>query len=119
MDNPNKGFDSTFSPVLGHSVHALIGGDMEAKDQIVMIHGALASHRYLMPTARILSEKMQVFIPELPGHGASSTPQHALSVEQLADVIYDWFRLNKLQRTHIFRQLLRMPNCFDVGDQVS
>ena len=50
MDNPKQGLRQYFSPVLGHRVHALIGGDMEAKDQIVMIHGALASHRYLMPT---------------------------------------------------------------------
>jgi 2-hydroxy-6-oxonona-2,4-dienedioate hydrolase len=96
-------FESTFTSVLGHEVHALVGGGGgEVTQSMVMIHGALASRRYLMPTACLLSKSMKVFVPEMPGHGESSKPPHALSVEQQAKVIFEWLQLNELQRIHIF-----------------
>jgi 2-hydroxy-6-oxonona-2,4-dienedioate hydrolase len=103
------GFISTLTAVLGHQVHALVSGSQrgkpgqdQAQRQIVMIHGALASRRYLLPTAKLLADNFQVFVPEMPGHGASSRPRHALSVEDQAEVLFEWFRLNGLTQTHIF-----------------
>jgi pimeloyl-ACP methyl ester carboxylesterase len=55
-----------------------------------------------MPTAELLARYMPVFVPELPGHGASSKPHRALSVEHQADILFRWFQLNKLQRANIF-----------------
>jgi 2-hydroxy-6-oxonona-2,4-dienedioate hydrolase len=111
--NIPHGFVSTFTQVLGHEVHALAtrgvtgppgeaDGHCEKSTQIVMIHGALASRRYLLPTAELLAKHVQVFVPEMPGHGASSRPPKALSVEDQADVLYEWFQLNGLSRTHVF-----------------
>jgi 2-hydroxy-6-oxonona-2,4-dienedioate hydrolase len=103
------GFISTLTPVFGHQVHALVSGSDarkpgqdQAQTQIVMIHGALASRRYLLPTAKLLADRIQVFVPEMPGHGASSRPRHALCVEDQAEVLFEWFRLNGLTKTHIF-----------------
>jgi len=108
----HEGFASTFTTVLGHEVHALVSAseglkpkqsdNQEVPRQIVMIHGALASRRYLLPTAKLLAKSVQVFVPEMPGHGASSKPRHALSVEEQAEVLFEWFRLNGLTRTHMF-----------------
>src|ERR1700728_3006186 len=91
-----EGFVSTFTPTFGHSVHAIEGGNGNSRQTIVMIHGALASRRYLIPTATLLSKSMRVFVPEMPGHGSSSKPKHALSVHQQADVLFEWFRLKEL-----------------------
>jgi 2-hydroxy-6-oxonona-2,4-dienedioate hydrolase len=107
------GFVSSFTQVLGHEVHALStrretglpgegDGHRGKSTQIVMIHGALASRRYLLPTAELLAKHVQVFVPEMPGHGASSRPAKALSVEDQANVLYEWFQLNGLSRTHVF-----------------
>jgi pimeloyl-ACP methyl ester carboxylesterase len=98
------GFESTFTPVRGHEVHALASKKTfdQSSEQIVLMHGATASRRYLVPTALLLAQHMQVFVPEMPGHGASSKPAHALKVEEQADVIYEWTQLNGLKAPYIF-----------------
>jgi len=101
-ENIPIGFTSTLTSTLGHQVHALESDSSNLAPKIVMIHGALASRRYLLPTATILSRSMQVFVPEMPGHGASSKPPHALSVEEQAKVLFEWLRLKGLEKTHIF-----------------
>jgi pimeloyl-ACP methyl ester carboxylesterase len=98
---PN-GFVSTMTPTLGHEIHALEGGSKDFDQQIVMIHGAIASRRYLVPTAILLAKSMQVFVPEMPGHGASSKPRRALTVEQQVDVLFKWFQLKGLKQTNVF-----------------
>ena len=95
------GFVSTMTPTLSYEIHAIEGGKDLAK-QIVLIHGAWASRRYLVPTAILLAKSMQVFVPEMPGHGSSSKPKHALTVQQQADVLFEWFKLKGLSQVHIF-----------------
>ena len=108
---PPGGFKSQVTNVLKHQVHALVGGTKFSKSilwfhtkqvPLVMIHGALASRRYLMPTAKLLIKHMTVYVLELPGHGASSKPAHALSVEEQASVISRWLDANKLKRVHVY-----------------
>ncbi len=94
------GFVSTITPTFGHRVHALESKE-NLPQQMVMIHGAWASRRYFVPTAILLSQYMQVFIPEMPGHGSSSKPQHALTVQQQADVLFEWLRLKGITQTNI------------------
>jgi pimeloyl-ACP methyl ester carboxylesterase len=96
-----EGFVSTFTQVSGHQIHALEGGNKDLP-KIVLLHGALASRRYLMPTAVLLAKSMHVFVPEMPGHGASSKPKHALAVEQQADVLFEWLNFKELKQTHLF-----------------
>jgi pimeloyl-ACP methyl ester carboxylesterase len=98
------GFESTYTPVRGHEVHALVSKKAfdQSPEQIVLMHGATASRRYLVPTAVLLAQHLQVFVPEMPGHGASSKPAHALKVEEQADVIYEWTQLNNLKAPYIF-----------------
>jgi pimeloyl-ACP methyl ester carboxylesterase len=55
-----------------------------------------------MPTAKILSQTFQVFVPEMPGHGASSRPKQALTVLQQADVLMDWFTKHQLDNVFLF-----------------
>lgn len=67
-----------------------------------MIHGALASRRYLIPTAKLMAPEFQVYIPEMPGHGASSRPAQALTVQQQAEVLMEWFVQHKLENVYLF-----------------
>lgn len=96
------GFTSSFTPTAGYDVHSLTSHPAETLSRIVLIHGALASRRYLMPTAKLLSQSFQVFIPEMPGHGASSRPNQALTVLEQADVLMEWFAQHKLENVYVF-----------------
>jgi 2-hydroxy-6-oxonona-2,4-dienedioate hydrolase len=97
-----QGFTSSFTATAGYEVHSLISHPVEMLPKIVMIHGALASRRYLIPTAKLLSQTFQVFVPEMPGHGASSRPKQALTVLEQADVMMDWFVKHQLENVHVF-----------------
>ena len=103
-DTITDGFESTFTPVLGHEVHALVSKKAfdQSRERIVLMHGATASRRYLVPTALLLAQHLEVFVPEMPGHGASSKPAHALKVQEQADVIYEWMQLNDLDESYVF-----------------
>lgn len=74
---------------------------MGASSDPTLLHGSLASRRYFMPTAKVLANSVRVFVPELPGHGASSNPARALTALQQANVLFEWFRQNNLKRAHM------------------
>ena len=102
------GFKRTFTEVRGHRIHALKSEKVSHQQAngldspIILLHGALASRRYLMPTAKILAKNMQVCVYEMPGHGGSSKPKYALSVEEQADVMAQWFRGNEITSAYLF-----------------
>jgi pimeloyl-ACP methyl ester carboxylesterase len=54
---------------------------------IVLVHGIGVSGRYLVPTARALTEWRTVYVPDLPGYGRSEAPRRALGVPELADAL--------------------------------
>jgi 2-hydroxy-6-oxonona-2,4-dienedioate hydrolase len=54
---------------------------------VVLVHGWGVSSSYLMPLARRLAVTRSVYVPDLPGHGSSPSPRHALDVPALAGVL--------------------------------
>lgn len=108
---PPSRFKSQVTTVREHQVHALVGGAKfierflrlrRKQIPMLMIHRALASRRYLMPTANLLVKHIPVYVLDLPGHGASSKPIHALSVEEHASVISQWLDCNKLKQVFVY-----------------
>lgn len=64
---------------------------------VVLVHGLALSHRYMMPTGRLLAQRsFRVLAPDLPGFGASIKPPCVLDVPALADALADWLRLMAL-----------------------
>ena len=57
---------------------------------IVLLHGLGVSSRYMLPTADRLARRYEVFVPELPGFGASDKPPRALGIPALADLLSMW-----------------------------
>lgn len=57
---------------------------------VVLVHGVIASSRYMVPTAARLARSCRVLVPDLPGYGKSTKPHRALSVPELADVLGAW-----------------------------
>lgn len=56
----------------------------------VLVHGFGVSGRYWRPLARRLAPVRQVLVPDLPGHGRSTTGAPALDVPELAGVLGGW-----------------------------
>lgn len=65
---------------------------------VALVHGLGVSSRYMIPTAVRLSAYAPVYAPDLPGFGASSHPQRALGVVELAGVLTRWMYAMRLER---------------------
>ncbi len=57
---------------------------------VVLIHGAVVSGHYMLPTARALMSTHRVLVPDLPGFGRSGRPPTRWGIEALADGLADW-----------------------------
>jgi pimeloyl-ACP methyl ester carboxylesterase len=87
------------TPILGHRIFALRSINLHAP--ILLVHGAIASRRYMIPTAKLLSSNYQVLLPDLPGHGASSKPEHALTVQEHAHILKEWIMALGVPRVNV------------------
>ncbi|GAC1401134.1 MAG: alpha/beta hydrolase [Chloroflexota bacterium] len=84
-------------------IHARVsGGGPPDAVPLVLVHGVIASSRYLLPTAALLAPDYRVFVPDLPGYGKSSKPVGALQVTQLADALLAWMEANTLDSAVLF-----------------
>ncbi|MDN5764641.1 MAG: alpha/beta fold hydrolase [Humibacillus sp.] len=54
---------------------------------IVHVHGFGISGSYLMPTARLLTDRALNVVPDLPGYGRSQKPARPLDIPHLADAV--------------------------------
>lgn len=55
---------------------------------IILLHGFGGSSEYWHKVCPLLSEKYRIIMPQLRGHGSSSTPQGVYSMETMAEDIY-------------------------------
>jgi 2-hydroxy-6-oxonona-2,4-dienedioate hydrolase len=86
-----ESFKASQTRALDYSLHCLYADVIGAeKLPLVMVHGALVSRRYLMPTAELLAGHLHVYVPDLAGHGNSTKVERALSVEEQARVLHAW-----------------------------
>jgi pimeloyl-ACP methyl ester carboxylesterase len=56
----------------------------------VMIHGLGVSGAYFIPAAQRLATEFDVYVPDLPGHGLSDTPEVQPDIPGLAQALIDW-----------------------------
>lgn len=56
---------------------------------IVHMHGFGISGSYLMPTARLLTDRGANLVPDMPGYGRSERPGHTLGIPALAHTLLD------------------------------
>jgi pimeloyl-ACP methyl ester carboxylesterase len=84
---PEPGWDHTWVDVDG--VRTLVRLSLDGGDAtpIVHIHGFGISGRYLMPTARLLTDRAMNVVPDLPGYGISAKPPRPLPIARLADAM--------------------------------
>lgn len=68
---------------------------------VVLVHGFVISHRYMLPLARRLARDFRVLLPDMPGFGRSSKPRDALDIDALAGVLAEWMPAVGLERAHV------------------
>lgn len=81
--------ESRWYDVEGHRlrVRTSAGATPGRRPGIVLVHGLIVSGRYFMPLANRLDEHYDVYVPDLPGFGASSDPPTVLNVVEHARVL--------------------------------
>ena len=84
---PEPGWDHTWVDVDGLRTLVRLSLDGGGATPIVHIHGFGISGRYLMPTARLLTDRATNVVPDLPGYGISAKPPRPLPIARLADAM--------------------------------
>ena len=68
---------------------------------IVMVHGLTVSGNYLLPAAVELLDDFAVYVPDLPGFGASEKPRRVLSIAEMAETLIAWMDAVGLERAYL------------------
>lgn len=78
--------------VNGQQMHARVstGVPRPVTVPVVMIHGLGVSGSYFIPAAQRLGVEFDVYVPDLPGHGLSDTPEVQPDITGLAQALIDW-----------------------------
>jgi 2-hydroxy-6-oxonona-2,4-dienedioate hydrolase len=73
--------------IAGYRIHYYDSGD-EHKPAAVLVHGAGASSRYLMPLAGYLQERFRVLVPDMPGSSRSQPTTEPFDTSDYADFLH-------------------------------
>jgi 2-hydroxy-6-oxonona-2,4-dienedioate hydrolase len=68
---------------------------------VVLLHGVGVSSRNMAPTAAALAHRCRVYVPDLPGHGRTSKPDHPLRLPEHARVLTAWLDAVGLARVDV------------------
>jgi pimeloyl-ACP methyl ester carboxylesterase len=68
---------------------------------VVLVHGLTVSGNYLLPTAAKLLANFTVYVPDLPGFGASDKPRRVLDIPELAESLRAWMDAVGLERAYL------------------
>lgn len=85
--------------VNGWRMHYRVGGT--GRQPVVLVHGLSVSGNYLLPTAAELRDDFTVYVPDLPGFGASEKPRRVLGIVEMADVLMAWMDAVGLERAYL------------------
>ena len=85
--------------VNGWRMHYRAAG--KGSQAVVMVHGLTVSGNYLLPTAAKLMKDFAVYIPDLPGFGASEKPRRVLDIAEMAETLIAWMDAVGLERAYL------------------
>lgn len=86
MVNQPVTLDKECVPIGSYRLSVVTAGPLDGAP-IVFIHGIGASGRYFLPLAKELARDYRVHVLDLPGYGAASKPDRALTVKELAAIV--------------------------------
>lgn len=89
---------SLFRTAFGHVHYWTIGSG----PTLLLLHQSAQSADEYLAIAPLLAESFQVVSLDLPGHGASDTPDHELGVEEYCEAVTVVLDALGIDRTHVF-----------------
>ena len=95
--------ESRWTAINGLPIHYRVSIDPVLPERlpVILVHGQVASSRYMVPIAEHLAPDFQVYAPDLPGFGKSGKPPHTLNIIELADALAAWMAQLGLDRAHL------------------
>lgn len=78
-------------------------------DPMVHIHGFGISGSYLLPTAALLADEFDTYVPDLPGYGRSPGPRTPLSISALGDAVIAFLDSVGLERATLVGNSMGCP----------
>jgi 2-hydroxy-6-oxonona-2,4-dienedioate hydrolase len=90
---------SHWAMVNGCRMHYRAAG--RGQQALVMVHGLTVSGDYLLPAAVELLDDFTVYVPDLPGFGASEKPRRVLSIAEMAETLIAWMDAVGLERAYL------------------
>ncbi len=57
---------------------------------VVLIHGFCESNQIWGVFANLLAQRYQLFVPDLPGFGASQLPSTPFSIDKVGEIMWEW-----------------------------
>lgn len=116
---------SRWANINGYRMHtkASVAEATGKRPAVALVHGLSVSHRYWTPTAELLADHYEVFMPDLPGFGLSEKPHHILTIPELAKTLLAWMQFYGLERPVLMGNSMgcqvivelaaRHPGCID------
>lgn len=103
MRQPSDLLECRHTTVNGLSMHFRTSGNSVQSEHlpIILVHGFVASSRYMAPLATHLAPNFRVYAPDLPGFGKSEKPSQVLNLAELADALDAWMASLGLNRANL------------------
>jgi pimeloyl-ACP methyl ester carboxylesterase len=81
-------------------MHARLSAQTPSEDAspMILVHGLGVASRSMVPLARALAPHYRVYVPDLPGFGASEKPPQVPNLSELTDHLVAWTRACGLER---------------------
>src|SRR5215216_2276386 len=90
---------SYWAMVNGWRMHYRVAG--RGQQAVVLVHGLTVSSSYLLPAAVELLDDFAVYVPDLPGFGASEKLRRVLSIAEMAEILTAWMDAIGLERAYL------------------
>lgn len=92
-------FISHWVMVDGYRMHYRTAGN--GSHSVILVHGLAVSGDYLLPTAAKLRKSFTVFVPDLPGFGASEKSGRVLDIAEMAETLRAWMDAVGLEQAYL------------------
>lgn len=111
------GWDHTWVDVGGRQTFVRISLDGGDATPIVHVHGFGISGNYLMPTARLLTDRATNVVADLPGYGRSAKPPRPLTIPRLADALISVLDAVGVERAVLVGNSMGCPISLEIADR--
>ncbi len=111
------GWDHLWVDVDGRRTFVRLSLDGGAATPIVHVHGFGISGGYLMPTARLLTDRATNVVADLPGYGRSAKPPRPLPIPRLADAVISVLDAVGVGRAVLVGNSMGCPIALELADR--